>query len=182
MAGQLSAVGAQALANHLGGIVPPYIGASAPTWKPGLVWINTSATPTAYYWNTEAWVAGPQQLYIAMLTGDPTLSGPGGGYALNISDLIEDQTAGYARQQVTFQVPSADTASTYPAPITNSAVLTFGPYTAGMTFEDQWAALVTAPSGDVGLLLYLWALPGPQQVGMAQSFSIGVGDLSLTQS
>lgn len=182
MAGQLTAVGAQAQANTIGGIVPPYIGTSAPTWVPGLVWIDTSSTPVAKYWNTQEWVAGPQTLYLALLTGDPTQSGPGGGYAQNISDLIEDQTAGYARQVVDFAVPASDTATTYPAPVTNSNVITFGPYTANMQTADGWAALVTAEAGDLGLLLYLWALPAATQVPLSKSIQIGVGSLSLTQS
>lgn len=179
MAGQLSATGAQALANHIGGIVPPHIGATAPTWVPGLVWVNTSSSPALYYWNTSAWVAGPQGLYIALLTGDPSSSGAGGTYSQNISDLIEDETTGYARQPVAFTEPGSPG---YPATISNTTVLTFGPYTEAMTLEDQWAALVTASSGDLGLLLYMWALPGPEMVGVSQSIQIGVGDLSLTQS
>src|SRR5258708_5486401 len=108
MAGQLSATGAQALANHIGGIVPPFIGASAPAWVPGLSWINTTSGAVLMAWNTSAWVAATTMgLYIALLTGDPSQSGPGGGYARSISDLVEDTTAGYARQAVTFTEPGA---------------------------------------------------------------------------
>jgi hypothetical protein len=105
MAGQLTALGAQSLVNAVGGIVPPHIGTTAPTWQPGLYWINTTAGAVLEYWNGSAWVAGTEPLYIALLTGDPSVSGPGGGYALNISDLIEDTTSGYARQAVTFAAP-----------------------------------------------------------------------------
>lgn len=182
MAGQLTSVGAQALANHIGGIVPPHIGSTAPTWVPGLTWVNTSSSPALYYWNTEAWVAGPQSLYVALLTGDPTTSGPSGGYAVNISDLIEDQTAGYARQAVTFGVPSSTVIGTYPAPIANTNVLTFGPYTANMQTADGWAALVTAGSGDLGLLSYLWKLPAAVMVPLAESIQVPVGYLTLTES
>jgi hypothetical protein len=106
MAGQLSAIGAQACVNHIGGIVPPVIGASAPTWVPGLDWIDTAATPTLMAWNTSTWVAANTMgNYIALLTGDPTQSGPGGGYATSVANLVEDTTAGYARQAVTFAEP-----------------------------------------------------------------------------
>ena len=107
MAGQLTALGAQELANHIGGIVPPYIGTVAPTWVPGLLWINTTAGAVLNYWNGSAWVAGTEPLYVALLTGDPSTSGPNGDYARQISDLIEDITAGYARQAVTFAAPAA---------------------------------------------------------------------------
>lgn len=224
MAGQLSAVGAQALANHIGGIVPPHIGSSAPVWQPGLVWINTSSTPVASYWNTTAWVPGPEGKYIALLTGDPSTSGPGGGYAQAISDLIEDPTAGYARQSVTFAgpvpylsgstytlgqqvtfaqsvyvcevatvtgtAPSGTTANTtdwtyfgpaYPAPIANTNLLTFN-YSAKQQSPVQWAALVTASSGNTGLLQYMWKLTEPQQVQATQFIDLGAGLLTLVQS
>lgn len=109
MAGQLSAYGAQALANKIGGVVPPYIGTAAPAWVPGLDWINTSAAATLYQWNGTTWVnASTLGTYIALLTADPTQSAAqNGGYAMNISDLVEDTTAGYARQSVTFAPPPA---------------------------------------------------------------------------
>lgn len=116
MAGQLSAYGAQALANKTGGIVPPYIGTSAPTWVPGLDWINTSATPTLYQWNGTGWVnANTMGLYIALLTADPTQAvSQASGYAMTISDLTEDATSGYSRQAVTFaEPPQYDAGTTY---------------------------------------------------------------------
>lgn len=53
--------------------------------------------------------------YVALLTSDPSSSGPGGGYAMAISDLVEDTTAGYSRQQVTFAPSPAayDSSTTY---------------------------------------------------------------------
>lgn len=109
MSGQLSAVGAQTCTNKIGGIIPPVISSSAPTWVPGLDWIDTASTPTLMAWNTSTWVnATTMGLYIALLTADPTLAASqNGGYAMNISDLVEDATAGYARQSVTFAEPPA---------------------------------------------------------------------------
>lgn len=114
MAGQLSAYGAQALANHVGGIVHPYIGTTAPTWVPGLDWINTSSGAALYQWNGSAWVAANTLgNYIALLTADPTQAvTQGGSYAMNISDLVEDLTAGYSRQSVTFAEPPQYNAGT----------------------------------------------------------------------
>lgn len=179
MPGQLSATGAQALANHIGGIVPPHIGTSAPTWVPGLLWVDTTSGATLKYWNTAAWVAGTPGLYVALLTGDPSQSGLDGAYAAGIPDLVEDLTAGYARQAVTFTEPVSPG---YPAVISNTATLTFGAYTAAQQLPVQWAALVTAVSGDLGLLLYMWTLPAPQQVGIAETIQIPAGDLTLGQS
>jgi hypothetical protein len=115
MPGQLSAIGAQASANKIGGIVPPVIAASAPTWVPGLDWIDTASGAVLMAWNTAAWVAATSMgNFIALLTGDPSSSGAGGGYAMNVSDLIEDTTTGYARQSVTFAEPPAyDGSTTY---------------------------------------------------------------------
>ena len=177
MAGQLSQGGAQALANTIGGVVPPFLGTAAPTWKPGLKWVDTTSGAVLKYWNGTAWVAGTEPLYIALLTGDPSLSGPSGGYSQNISDLIEDTTAGYARQAVTFGA-----ATGYPAVVANTAALTFGPYTAAQASPVQWAAMVTAASGTTGLLKYMWALPAAQQVGISQSIQIPIGDLTLGES
>lgn len=183
MPGQLSAGGAQALANTIGGIVPPALVdgiASAPAWVPGLTVVDYSASPPQpYYWDSTEWVAGAQPLYAALLTGDPTVSGPDGGYAQGIADLTEDTTSGYARQPVTFTEPAAPA---YPATISNIAALTFGPYTAAQLQAVQWAALVTAAAGTIGLLLYMWTLPAPQQVSSSQSIQIAAGDLTLSQS
>ena len=178
MSGQLSQVGAQSLANHIAGNVPPYIGSSSPTWIPGLTWINTSGAPALYSWNGASWVAGAQGRYIALLTASPFTSGPGGGYAQAISDLVEVTTAGYARQSVSF----TDAAASYPAPESNSNLLTFGPMSANMAVSAQWAAMVTAVTGTVGLLEYWWTLDTPQQVLVSQSIQIPIGSLTLAES
>lgn len=183
MPGQLSATGAQALANVIGGIVPPALVdgmAGAPAWVPGLTVIDYSASPPQpYYWDGTGWAAGVQPLYVALLTGDPTVSSPDGGYAQGVADLTEDATAGYQRQPVTFAEPAG---AGYPATISSTAALTFGPYTAAQLQSVQWAALVTSSSGTTGLLLYLWTLPAPQQVSASQSIQIAAGDLMLSQS
>ncbi len=179
MPGQLSQVGAQGLVNHIAGNVSPYIGSSAPTWIPGLVWINdTTNPPVLYSWNGSAWVSGASGRYIALLTASPWTSGSGGGYAQYISDLVEVTTAGYARQSVTF----SDAEAAYPSPVSNTNVLTFGPMTAAMTLSAQWAAMVSASTGTSGLLQYFWQLDEPQQVASSQSIQIPAGGLALTES
>ena len=123
-------------------------------------------------------MAGAQGRYIALLTASPYTSGPSGGYAQAISDLVEVTTAGYSRQSVAF----TDASASYPAPVSNSAVLTFGPMTANMALSAQWAAMVTAVTGTTGLLLYFWNLDTPQQVSVSQSVQIPIGSLILSES
>ena len=178
ISGQISQVGAQILANKLAGNVQPYIGTSAPTWVPGLDWINTTSGAVLYTYNGSSYVTGAQTEYIALLTASPFTSGGGGGYAQLISDLVEVTTAGYARQAVTW----TDAAASYPSPVSNSGVLTFGPMSASMALSAQWAALVTASTGTSGLLLYFWNLDTAQQVSVSQSIQIPAGNLSLSES
>ena len=123
-------------------------------------------------------MAGAQGRYIALLTASPFTSGPGGGYAQAISDLVEVTTSGYSRQSVSF----TNAAASYPAPESNSNLLTFGPMSANMAVSAQWAAMVTAVTGTVGLLLYFWTLDTPQQVLVSQSIQIPIGSLTLAES
>lgn len=179
MSGQLSQVGAQVLANKIAGNAVPVLQTSAPTWIPGMDWIDTTSGATLKTWNGSAWVVGAATRYVALLTASPFTSGPGGGFAQAISDLVEVTTTGYARQIATWTNASA----AYPAPVSNSAVLTFGPMTAGMALAAQWAALVThAATGTAGLLLYFWQLDAPQQVSVSQSIQVPIGNLSLSES
>jgi hypothetical protein len=178
VSGQVSQVGAQMLANRIAGNVPTAVQNTAPTWVPGLEWVDTSSTPTLKSWNGSAWVVGAQARYVALLTASPFTSGPSGGYAQAISDLVEVTTAGYSRQLATW----ANAGAAYPSPVSNNAVLTFGPMTAAMTLAAQWAALVTASSGTAGLLLYFWQLDTPQQVSVSQSIQIPIGSLVMSES
>lgn len=178
MSGQLTTVGAQILANKIAGTVPPAIQTSAPTWVPGLDWINTTSGAVLNSWNGSAWVTGALNRYVALLTASPFTSGPSGGLSQAISDLVEVTTAGYSRQLTTF----SNAGAVYPSPVSNSGVLTFGPMTASMTLAAQWAALVTAATGTTGLLLYYWTLDTPQQVAVSQSIQLPIGTLSLSES
>jgi hypothetical protein len=145
MAGQVSQQGAIALVNHIGGIAPPVISATAPAiWVPGLVWIDTATTPpTLMVWNSETWVAGPDELFIALLIGDPSVAGQNGGYAETVADIvaIEDPTAGYDRQQVTFGPMPADYSSA-----TTYAVGTQVQFE-GFVYTNLVAGSGTAPAG-----------------------------------
>jgi hypothetical protein len=182
MAGQLTQYGAEFLGNKLGGNNVPFIGASAPsTWVVGQEWINGS-TINVYDPHTSSWVTGPYDLYMALLISDPTVAGPGGGLAVNISDIapIEDPTPGYLRQPVSFGVAAASS----PSVILNSNLIEYGPYTANQNAPITWTALLAVPAANSsgysplpstvlnGLLLYVWQVPNPQQVLATQNVAI----------
>lgn len=171
--GRLSQYGAQALANHISGNAPVYIGSSAPTWVPGLSWVNTTSGAVRYEWNSSAWVlASTMGQYIALLTADPT-TGP----AINVSDLTEVTTAGYSRSAVTFTAAS----SAYPAVVSNNGTLTWGPLSADMLLAAEWAALVTCASGTLGIFKYSWPI-APQQKATSQVMQLATGGLTLSES
>jgi hypothetical protein len=189
LAGQLTQYGAQILGNKIGGNNVPFIGGSAPSsWIPGQDWINGS-TINVYDPHTSAWVTGPYQWYMALLTGSPLTSGPGGGVAVNISDItaIEDNTAGYKRQPISFGTAVAAT----PSSITNTNLATWGPYTANQAAPITWTALLAVPATYTGgyaplaatvlngLLLYVWQIPNPQQVLATQDIAIAAGTFSI---
>lgn len=192
MPGQLTQVGEQFLANKFTGQAVPRIATTAPgSWIPGQEWINTTsgAVLNVYDPHTSAWVAGPYDYYMALLYGDPTTSGPGGGVAQQITDVtgIEDPTSGYLRQPVTLGLGTAAT----PSVVTNTNLLTFGPYTANQANPIGWTALMAIPRADDssyvpipgsvlnGLLLYLFQVPVPAQVLSTQSIQIAPGTFEV---
>src|SRR5258708_26025932 len=131
--------GAQTMLNRLCDVANPAIQSGAPTWFPGLQWINTTTNPPVLYvWNGVSWVTQASQggPYVALLTQDPT------GFT-TLSQLSECADSGYSRQAVTF----GQAAATYPSTIANSNLIQFGPFNVNMSLPVQWAALVTSPSG-----------------------------------
>lgn len=192
MSGQLTQYGAEFVANKLSAVAAPFIGASAPgTWIVGQEWINNSGTIISHVYDpsTAAWMTGPYDYYLCLLVSDPTIAGPGGGMVVNMSDLnaIEDTTAGYLRQPVTFSTAAVSSPSSFQT--TN--LVTFGPYSANQAAAVGWTALVAVPhqvtsgytpiAGTVnsGLLLYVWQVPNPQQALSTQSISIAAGTMNI---
>jgi hypothetical protein len=191
MAGQLTQYGAEYVANKISGVASPYIASSAPgSWIVGQEWINTTGSVlNVYDPQTSSWVTGPYQRYLCLLTSDPTVAGPGGGLAVNISDIsaIEDTTTGYLRQPITF----GTAAVSEPSSFSNTNTLTFGPYTANQSLPIGWAALIGVPAADTGgyaplartvlngLLFYLWQVPNPQQVLTTQTIMVAPGTFSI---
>ena len=178
MTSVVAQVGSMTMLNTITNNVNPFIGISAPTWIPGLVWINTNTNPGVLYtWNGASWVSGAQGRFIALLTADPTTTGPGGGFSVNVSDLVEDTTSGYSRQSVTWSVGT----TAYPSVSVNTNALVFGPYSANQLLPVQWAAMVTSAAGIFGTLLYSWQLAQPQQVSISQEIVVAASALTLDQ-
>jgi hypothetical protein len=147
---------------------------TAPTWSPGLYWINSASGYSVNEWNGIAWVTAGSR-YLALLTADPVAGG-----VVNVSDagFLECITPGYARQAVTFTAA----ATAYPTTSSNAALVTFGPMTATMVLPVQWVALVTGLSGTQGLFLFSWLLAQPVQVQASQYIQISPSTLIINQS
>jgi hypothetical protein len=171
---QLAQYGDQQLVNDLAGLTVPSVSSSAPTWFPGLYWVNTGSGNAVEQWNGTSWVTSPAPgtRYLALLTADPVLGG-----AVNISDagFVECTTGGYSRQTVTFSEASA----AYPSASSNTNLVTFGPMTSSMLTPVQWVALVTSSSGTSGFFLASWNVSVALQVDASQYIQIGIGDLVL---
>lgn len=202
MSGQLSPLGAADLANHAGGAAPTLVQSGTPTqWIPGQNWYNTGSAALQSYlcssgtYNSANWVASSSVgHYIALLTATPfAVATQSGNPAIYPSDItpIELTTTGYTRQPVTFGPDGTVTGATpsnynpgYPAAVSNTGALTFGPMTANMALPVQWAALIVSnvASGTAGFLKYYWTLSAAQQVLISQSIVIPATDLVLDQS
>lgn len=171
--GQIGTRAAQAALNLLTGNAVPVVSSSAPaTWFPGQYWINAANSYLPYEYNGTAWVPASGTRYLALLTADPTQLP-----AVNISDLAEVTTAGYARAVVTMSAATAN----YPSVSTDSGTISWGPMTADMLVPALFAALVTVSAGSQGLYLFSWPLPEPQQVSVSQYIQIATSQLSLSQ-
>jgi len=109
--------------------------------------------------------------YLALCTADPS-------QATTVAALQEVTTSGYARVAVTFGSPT----NAYPSVIANSAIISFGPFTANMALAAQWLAMVTSSSGTGGALKYTWTLDSPEQVNATQYINIAAGAITISQS
>jgi hypothetical protein len=175
MSGQSSQYSVMGSLNHLSGQSEILIQGTAPVWFPGVVWINSSSGYSVNVWNGLAWVTSFGQRYLALLTADPVA---GNVVSLQDPGFLEVQTAGYARQPVTF----SQAAATNPTSTSNTGLITFGPMTATMTLPSQWIAMVTGSVGTAGLFLFSWSMVSPVQVSASQSIQVSAGQLVLDQS
>jgi hypothetical protein len=113
----------------------------------------------------------PRSTYLCLLSADPT---PEDGSAVNMATLPEITTAGYARQQVAWTVPSGS-----PMVTKNTSLLFFGPFTADMVDAASFAALVSTASGTSGDLVYVWPIDAPLQAVTNESLQVTAGSLTL---
>ena len=109
--------------------------------------------------------------YLALLTAAP-------GDTTTLSGMAEYTATGYSRQSVTWSAPALN-ASNVPE-TTNSATVTFGPFTAGTGAEITHAALVSAASGTTGSILAHWDLDAPRTPSTNDSVEVTAGNLKLS--
>jgi hypothetical protein len=117
--------------------------------------INGRATQTA------------RNTYLALLTVAAT-------DVNTIAQLTEVVVSGYARQQVTWGAPSGD-----PTVAANTAVITFGPFTADPP-NIGFLALVSSASGTAGDLLYRWTADTARDGILGDSITIAAGALTMS--
>lgn len=106
-------------------------------------------------------------VYLALLTAAPT-------DATTIATMTEVATAGYARQACAFGAPTGDPSST-----SNTAQLTFGPFTADPPNVTH-CAVVSAASGTTGDFIAHWALDVAKDAAINESIQVAIGGLVLT--
>ena len=163
--------GAEIQLNALTALTIPLVQTSTPgSGNLGQYWV-AAASGAISIWNGSSWVSAPTAYYLALLTADPT-------GLTTIATLTEVSDPTYARQQVVFGAAT----NTAPSQSTNTAQITFGPFTNNMTLPAQWAALVSVVSGTSGLLLGTWTLNQPQQVLATQSINVAAGQIEITTS
>lgn len=111
--------------------------------------------------------AAARATYLALLTAAP-------GDATTLATMAELATAGYARQTVTWTAPTGD-----PSRSQNSAVITFGPFTADPPNVTH-CALASAASGTVGDFLMFWTLDVAKDAAINESIQFAAGALYMT--
>lgn len=109
--------------------------------------------------------------YLALLTAAP-------GDTTTLSGMTEYGATGYSRQSVTWASPALN-GSNVPE-TSNTATLTFGPFTASVTGTITHCALVSASSGTTGSILAWWSLDSSRTPATNDSLEITAGNLKLS--
>lgn len=110
--------------------------------------------------------ASSRTTYLALLTAAPT-------DASTLATMTEVTTSGYSRQAVTWSAPSGD-----PRVTSNTALITFGPFTADPPNVTH-AALVSAASGTTGDFIYWWTLDNARDGANGDSLTVAIGALVM---
>lgn len=105
-------------------------------------------------------------VYLALLTVAPTDS-------TTVASMTEVTTTGYSRQACAMSAPSGD-----PATTSNTATITFGPFTADPP-SIAYAALVSSASGTGGDFIAYWTADVAQDATTGQSIQVSAGALTL---
>jgi hypothetical protein len=106
--------------------------------------------------------------YLVLLNSAPT-------DATTLASMNEVTTAGYVRQAVTWSVPT----NASPSVTSNTATITFGPFTVAMGIAPSYMALVSALSGTSGDFLWWWAIDNPVLPTVNESLQILTGQLTM---
>jgi hypothetical protein len=114
--------------------------------------------------------ATARNTFLALLTAAPNDATT----MANMTEITTPGTNGYTRQQVTWSTPSGD-----PSASSNSAALTFGPFTSNLDNVTH-VALVSAQTGTAGDFLWHWAVDEPKDPAIDDSITVAVGALVMT--
>lgn len=101
--------------------------------------------------------------YLMALTAPP-------GPTDTLATVSEDNTAGYARQQIAWTVPAVPADGSEPTS-SNAAQIAFGPYSAATANPITHIALVDVGSGTAGKIRWVWQLD--------DAFSAAINDSML---
>jgi hypothetical protein len=112
--------------------------------------------------------------YLALLTTEVAPS-------VTLATLPEVTTSGYARQPVTFTVP-AKPSSGEPMTTMNTALISWGPFTAAMLLDATHIALVSAATGTTGTVQYVWQLDQILTADINESIQIPVNKIAIAQN
>ncbi len=112
--------------------------------------------------------------YLALLTAAPSDATTDG--TITFSEYQTPGSNGYNRATVTWSAPSGTNSST----TSNTAQLTFGPFTGGVGAAVTYAALVSVSTGTAGDLLAFWQLDASRTPAVNDSITIAASALTLT--
>lgn len=108
--------------------------------------------------------------YLALLTAAPTDATT----MATMAEVAAPAASGYNRQAVTWTDPAATEASS------NSAALTFGPFTSDLAAVTH-LALVSAATGTAGDLIFYWTLDAARDPANGDSIVFPIGSVVMTE-
>lgn len=109
-----------------------------------------------------------QTVYLALATTAPTDSALG-------TELTTAGTNGYNRQTVTFNAPSGDPSST-----SNTALITFGPFSADLGIVSHLMLMDVSTAGTATNCLAYWTADVSKDPASGDSITIAIGALVMT--